>query len=53
MRVGSMPDFYGGEIPVALVVLGDEAKDRAAKNHKEAQEITVSTLKARSTTAPY
>jgi 4-coumarate--CoA ligase len=47
-----VPDLYSGEIPVALVALGDEAKYHAAKDEKEVQKITVSILKARSVTAP-
>lgn len=45
-----VPDLYSGEIPVAMVVLGDEAKERAAKDSKEAKKITISILKARSIT---
>lgn len=43
-----VPDLYSGEIPVALVVLGDEAKERTEKNNEEVKNITVSILKARS-----
>jgi len=45
------PDLYSGEIPVALVVLGDEAKERAAKGDEEMKKITTSISKARSVTA--
>jgi 4-coumarate--CoA ligase len=45
-----VPDLYSGEIPVALVVLGDEAKERTEKNDEEVKNITVSILKARSVT---
>ena len=41
-------DLYSGEVPVALVVLGDEPKQRVAKDDKEAKEITISILKVRS-----
>ena len=43
-----VPDLYSGEVPVALVVLGDEPKQRVAKDDKEAKEITISILKVRS-----
>jgi 4-coumarate--CoA ligase len=46
-----VPDPYSGEVPVALVVLGDEAKERLVKDDKEAQRISISILKARSATA--
>lgn len=39
-------DIYSGEVAVVLVVLGDEAKERAAKGNKEAQKTTVFILKA-------
>lgn len=42
-----VPDTYSGEIPVGLVVLGDEAKARVAKDDKEEKRIVVSILKAR------
>jgi 4-coumarate--CoA ligase len=45
-----VPDPYSGEIPVALVVLGDEAKERTEKDNEEVKNITVSILKARSVT---
>ena len=47
-----VPDLYSGEVPVALVVLGDEAKERVEKDEKRAQEITVSILKVRPATSP-
>jgi acyl-CoA synthetase (AMP-forming)/AMP-acid ligase II len=47
-----VPDPYSGEVPVALVVLGDEAEERAEKDQKEAQRIRISILKARPTTLP-
>ena len=47
-----VPDPYSGEVPVALVVLGDEAKKRTVKDDKEAQKITISILKVRSVTDP-
>ena len=46
------PDLYSGEVPVALVVLGDEARERAEKDDKEMKKITISILKARSVTNP-
>ena len=42
-----VPDPYSGEVPVALVVLGDEAKERVSKDDEEAKKITISILKAR------
>ena len=42
-----VPDPYSGEIPVALVVLGDDPKERVAKDDKEAKRITISILKVR------
>jgi len=45
-----VPDPYSGEVPVALVVLGDEAKERVARDDLEAKKITISILKARSVT---
>jgi 4-coumarate--CoA ligase len=45
-----VPDPYSGEVPVALVVLGDEAKERAEKRDSEVKKITISILKARSVT---
>lgn len=42
-----VPDLYSGEVPVALVVLGDEAKERIEEGGKEVQKITVSILKVR------
>jgi len=39
-----VPDLYSGEVPVALVVLRDEAKERAEKGDKEMKDITVSIL---------
>ena len=42
-----VPDLYSGEVPVALVVLGDSAKERAEKDDGEAKKITISILKAR------
>jgi 4-coumarate--CoA ligase len=49
-----VPDPYSGEVPVALVVLGDEAKERMERDNKEAQKISISILKARSaTTTPH
>ena len=47
-----VPDPYSGEVPVALVVLGDEAKERVEGDNKEAQKISISILKARSATVP-
>ena len=46
-----VPDPYSGEVSVALVVLGDEAKERAERDDKEVKNITISILKARSATA--
>ena len=43
-----VPDPYSGEVPVALVVLGDEPKERVARDDKEAKRITISILKVRS-----
>ena len=43
-----VPDPYSGEVPVALVVLGDEAKERVARGDGEARDITISILKASS-----
>jgi acyl-CoA synthetase (AMP-forming)/AMP-acid ligase II len=43
-----VPDPYSGEVPVALVVLGDEPKARVVKDDKEAKKITISILKVRS-----
>jgi len=40
-----VPDPYSGEIPVALVVLGDAAKERIEKDDREAKNITISILK--------
>ena len=48
--VVGVPDIYSGEIPVALVVLGDEAKERTEKDDEELKKITFSILKARSAT---
>lgn len=45
-----VPDLYSGEVPVALVVLSDEAKERTEKDDKEVKKITISILKARSVT---
>jgi len=45
-----VPDPYSGEIPVALVVLGDEAGERVEKDGEEVKRITISILKARSVT---
>lgn len=45
-----VPDPYSGEIPVALVVLGDAAGERVERDDKEAKNITISILKARSVT---
>ena len=45
-----VPDPYSGEVPVALVVLGDEAKERVARGDGEARDITISILKASSVT---
>ena len=42
-----VPDAYSGEIPVGLVVLGDEAKARVVEDDKEEKRIMVSILKAR------
>jgi len=42
-----MPDPYSGEVPVALVVLGDEAKERTISKVKK---IPIFILKARSVT---
>jgi len=43
-----VPDPYSGEIPVALVVLGDAAGERVERDDKETKNITISILKARS-----
>lgn len=43
-----VPDLYSGEVPVALVVLGDEAIGRMARDDKEQKNITISILKVRS-----
>jgi len=40
-----VPDPYSGEVPVALVVLGDDAKERVERDNKEAQRISISILK--------
>jgi len=40
-----VPDPYSGEIPVALVVLGGETKERAEMDDKEVKRITISILK--------
>lgn len=45
--VVGVPDLYNGEVPVALVVLGDEARARTEKDDKEVDKISVSILKAR------
>ena len=45
-----VPDPYSGEVPVAFVVLGDEAQECVAMGEKETQKITVSILKVRSVT---
>lgn len=45
-----VPDPYSGEVAVALVVLGDEAKERV-EDDQEAKKITISILKARSVAA--
>lgn len=42
-----VPDPYSGEVPVALVVLGDEARARVVKDDKEEKRIVISILKAR------
>lgn len=44
------PDLYSGEVPVALVVLGAEARERVAKDDEEVNKITISISKARSVT---
>lgn len=46
-----VPDPYSGEVPVALVVLGDEAKERVEEDDQEVKKITISILKARSVAA--
>ena len=39
---------YSGEAAVALVVLGDEPKERVTRDDKEARKITISILKVKS-----
>jgi 4-coumarate--CoA ligase len=43
--VVSVPDLYSGEVPVAFVVLGDEALDRIAADQKEMKKIKVGILR--------
>ena len=43
-----VPDPWSGEVPAALVVLGDEPKERVTKDDKEAKKIAVSIFKVRS-----
>jgi len=40
-----VPDPYSGEVPVALVVLGDGARERAEEDEEEAKRISISILK--------